>query len=151
MITAQVEPFPPFLEEVKPLLQLHYEELALNKDKVPLDPQYDEYLRRDALGMVLLVTLRDAGKLVGYFVGFVAPGLHYQTCLTLTMDIFWTHHDIRGGLAGVKLFRAVEKEAKRRGVDRIFYGSKMHKDASRMFEFLKMDAVETYYSKWIGD
>lgn len=151
MITAQVEPFGPFLEEVKPMLALHYEELALNKDKVPLSPQYEVYKARDDMGQVMVVTLREKGRLVGYFVGFIAPGLHYQTCLTLTMDIFWTHPDIRGGLAGVRLFRVVEKEAKRRGVHRIFYGSKMHKDASRLFEFLKMDAVETYYSKWIGD
>ena len=151
MLTAQVEPFVPFLAEVRDLLPLHYEELALNKDKVPLDPQFEEYLRRDLAGQVLSVTLREDGKLVGYFVGFIAPGLHYKTCLTLTMDIFWTHHTIRGGFGGVKLFRAVEKEAKRRGVQRVFYGSKLHKDASRLFEFLNMDAVELYYTKWIGE
>lgn len=150
MITAQIEPFAPFLDEVKDLLPLHWEELALNRDKVPLDPQYEEYLRRDAQGAVLVATLRENGVLKGYFVGFVAPGLHYRTCLTLTMDIFWTHPDIRGGLAGVKLFREVEREAKRRGVQRIFYGSKLHKDASRLFAFLKAEPVETYYSKWIG-
>lgn len=151
MLTAQAEPFRPFLQEVQDLLPKHWEELALNKDKVPLDPQYDVYAARDAAGQVMVVTLRDAGRLVGYFVGFVAPGLHYQTCLTLTMDIFWTHPDIRGGFGGVRLFRAVEKEAKRRGVHRMFYGSKLHKDASRLFEFLKMEPVETYYTKWIGD
>ena len=151
MITAQVEDWKSFIQEAQPLLPLHWEELALNKDKVPLDPQYDVYDARDASGQVLVITLRDTGRLVGYFIGFIAPGLHYKTCLTLTMDIFWTHPDIRGGFAGVKLFRQVEKEAKRRGVDRIFYGSKMHKDASRLFEFLGFDPVETYYSKWIGD
>ncbi len=151
MVTAQIEPWTEFVKEVQPLLAKHYDELALNKDKVPLDPQYEVYAEREAAGQVLLMTLRDAGKLVGYFVGFVAPGLHYKTCLTLTMDIFWTHHDIRGGFAGVRLFRAVEKEAKRRGVQRIFYGSKLHKDAGRMFEFLKMEPIETYYSKWIGE
>jgi len=151
MITAQIEEMGPFIQEVMPMLHQHWEELALNKDKVPLDPQYEVYMAREASGQSMVVTLREAGRLVGYFVGFVAPGLHYKTCLTLTMDIFWTHPDIRGGLAGVKLFRAVEKEAKRRGVQRIFYGSKLHKDASRLFEFLKMEPVEVYYSKWIGD
>lgn len=150
MLTAQIEPFAPFLREVQTLLPQHWEELALNKDKVPLDPQYEVYLSRDAAGQVLTATLRDAGRLVGYFVGFIAPGLHYKTCLTLTMDIFWTHPDVRGGFGGVKLFRVVEKEAKRRGVQRMFYGSKLHKDASRLFEFLKMEPVETYYAKWIG-
>lgn len=151
MITAQVEPYKDCLPELMACYDHHWEELALNKDKVPLAPQYDVYEARDDAGQLLLVTLRDTGRLVGYFIGFIAPGLHYKTCLTLTMDIFWTHPDVRGGFAGVKLFRAVEKDARRRGVHRIFYGSKMHKDASRLFEFLKMEPVEMYYTKWIGD
>lgn len=151
MITAQVEPYMDCLPELMACYDQHWEELALNKDKVPLAPQYDVYEARDDAGQLLLVTLREAGRLVGYFIGFIAPGLHYKTCLTLTMDIFWTHPDVRGGFAGVKLFRAVEKDARRRGVHRIFYGSKMHKDASRLFEFLKMEPVEMYYTKWIGD
>lgn len=151
MITAQVEPYSKCLPELMECYDLHWEELALNKDKVPLDPQYDLYEARDEAGQLLLVTLRETGRLVGYFIGFIAPGFHYKTCLTLTMDIFWTHPDVRGGFSGVKLFRLVEKEAKRRGVHRMFYGSKMHKDASRLFQFLKMDPVEMYYTKWIGD
>lgn len=150
MITAQVENYTECLEEMKPLYPAHWEALALNKDKVPLDPQYHIYLARDALGEVLLVTLRDKGTLVGYFIGFIAPGLHYKTCLTLTMDIFWTEEGSRNQFGGVKLFRAVEKEAKRRGVQRIFYGSKLHKDASRLFKFLKCEKVEVTYTKWIG-
>lgn len=151
MLTAQPEPFAPFLEEVKPLLPLHYEELALNRDKVPLSPQYDEYLRRDALGMVITIALRNDGKLVGYWIGFKAPGLHYSTCLTLHMDIFFVHPDYRDGSAGVKLFKAMEKEAKRQGVQRLFVGSKVHKDASRLFEALGYTKVETTYSAWLGD
>ena len=138
-------------QDLLPLLPLHWAELALNQDKVPLNPQYDIYDAREAAGQTLVVTLRELGVLVGYFIGFVAPGLHYRTCLTLTMDIFWTHPDIRKGFAAVRMFREVEREAKRRGVQRIFYGSKAHKDASKLFEFLRMDPVEVYYSKWIGD
>lgn len=35
MITAHVEPFMSQVEELKRLLGTHYEELALNRDKVP--------------------------------------------------------------------------------------------------------------------
>lgn len=107
MITCHVESLTEMLPELRPLLPLHYEELALNKDKVPLDPQYDVYLERDANGGVLLVTLREMGELIGYFIGFIAPGLHYRTCLTCTMDIFYVRQDKRGGRAGIKLFRFV--------------------------------------------
>jgi L-amino acid N-acyltransferase YncA len=150
-ITVQVEPYKDFIGDAKKLYPLHWEELALNKDKVPLDPMYELYdylAEQDAL---LVVTLRQEGKLVGYFIGILRPHLHYRTCLTLTMDIFWTHPDIRGGMEGVRLFREVEREAKHRGAHRLYYGSKLHKDCSRLFEYLKMAPVETYYSKWIGD
>ena len=113
--------------------------------------QQERHALGEQIGGGLHRGLRELGVLVGYFIGFVAPGLHYRTCLTLTMDIFWTHPDIRKGFAAVRMFREVEREAKRRGVQRIFYGSKAHKDASKLFEFLRMDPVEVYYSKWIGD
>lgn len=151
MITAQIESLTERLGELKPLFPKHYAELALNQNQVPLNPQYDEYLRRDAAGGVMLVTLRDAGELVGYFVGFVAPGLHYRTCLTLTMDIFWVHPGHRGNGAGFVLFGAVEREAKRRGVQRMFVGSKCHKDASFLFERRGYERCEVYYTAWLGD
>jgi len=151
MLTAQVESLTERLEELKPLFPLHWEELALNKDKVPLDPQYEVYLDRDRRGEVLLVTLRELGELKGYFVGFIAPGLHYRSCLTCTMDIFFVHPDVRCRFGGPRLFKAVKAELKRRGVQRWFVGSKNHKDASRLFEALGFDPVETYYSMWLGD
>lgn len=151
MLTACVESLTDNLETLKHLLPLHWEELALNKNEVPLDPQYEVYLEKDAQSAVLFVALREQGELVGYFVGFISPGLHYKTCLTMIMDIFYIREDHRGKRGGVILFRAVEAECKRRGVKRMFVGSKCHKDASKLFEFLKFNEVERYYTKWIGE
>lgn len=67
------------------------------------------------------------------------------------MDIFYVHPAKRGGRGGVKLFKFVEKELRRRGVDRWFVGSKCHADASWLFEILGFDRVEVYYSKWLGE
>lgn len=150
MITCHVESLTETLEELKPLFPAHFAELALNQDKAPLDPQYDIYLQRDARGEVLFVAVRKLGTLIGYFVGFVAPGLHYKTCLTLTMDIFFIAEEHRGSGVGYSLFKAVEAEAKRRGVQRMFVGSKLHKDASWLFERLGYEEVERYYSVWLG-
>lgn len=148
-LTAHVESLTDRLDELRPVLPLHWAELALNKDEVPLDPQYSVYLDRDAAGGVVFVTLRKRGELVGYFVGFVAPGLHYQTCLTCTMDIFYVVPEHRGGSGGLVLFQAVERELKRRGVQRWFVGSKVHMDASWLFERLGFERVEIYYSKML--
>lgn len=151
ILTTAVEPWSDFAAEAQGALwPLHWKELALDQDKVPLAPQMDEYARREAAGMTLVVTLRAYGKLVGYYVGFVSHGLHYATCLTLHLDMFWVHPDHRNGFSGKRLFRAVEAEARRRGVQRMYVGSKVHKDASRLFVALKYEPVETTYSVWLG-
>lgn len=151
MITAHQESFTDRLAELKPLLPIHWEELALNKDSVPLDPQFDIYIEREARGEVIFTTLRSAGELVGYFIGFIAPGLHYKTCLTCTMDIFYLRKELRGMGGGKILFSAVETELKRRGVQRWFVGSKLHKDVGKFFESIGFAPVETYYSMMLGD
>ena len=150
-IIVQAEPYKDFIVDAKALYPLHWAELALNRDKVKLDPRYDVYDDLASKDQLLVVTMRREGELVGYFIGIVAPELHYKSCIALTMDIFWTHPSIRDGGAGIKLFREVENEAKRRGVQRIYHGSKLHKDSSRLFEYFGMTPIEVYYSKWIGN
>lgn len=159
MITCQVEPFMARLEELKPLLVDHWRELALDQDRVPLDVDWNIYAQREARGEILFVTVRDRGQLQGYFVGFIAPGLHYRSCLTLHMDVFWLHPELRDGdslsqlegeLMAEKLFEEVRRAASARGVQRAFYGSKLHKDASALFERIGATEVERYFSLWIG-
>lgn len=159
MITAHVERLVECLEELKPLFVPHYRELALNQDKVPLDPVYELYLTREAAGEVLCVTLRDAGRIVAYFVGFVAPAMHYRTCLTLTEDIFWLHPEYRdedslsqleAEMLCLQLFERVKTEAQRRGVQRVYLGSKAHKSAAALFESLGLEPADIYYSGWWG-
>lgn len=139
------------LPELQALFPEHWAELALDKDQFPLMPNYAFYAHKDEQGELMLMVGRDQGQIVAYFVGFVVPGLHYQTCLTLTMDIFWVKPEYRGKSLGIRLFKAVETEASRRGVNRMFVGSKLHKDASWLFENLKYKPVEMYYSKTFGD
>jgi hypothetical protein len=85
MITAQIESFTASLPEFKPLFPLHWEELALEKDKVPLDPQYNIYEFKESMDELLFVTLREDGKPIGYFIGFIAPGSALQ-------DMFDMHY-----------------------------------------------------------
>lgn len=151
MLTTQIERFTDILPELQVLFPKHWEELALNRDKVPLDPMYEIYLQRDSLNQVIVVTLREEGEIRGYFIGFINPGLHYRSCLTCIMDIFYVDPPHRNRAGGLLIFRALEKECKRRGVQRMFVGSKVHKDASRLFEALKFNKVEVFYSKWIGE
>jgi len=150
-ITAQAESFMTVRPELERLFPKHWEELALDKDKVPLDVDWPRYAQLERAGILLFITLRQNGRLVGYYMGFVMPHLHYKSTTTLAMDIYWTHPDIRGGFAGRRLLRKVEEEARARGVKRMFAVSKDHKDSSRLFNALGFKPIETVHSKWIGD
>lgn len=151
-ITYQTEALRDCLPEMQAfLLQAHWEELALEKDKIPLSPNYDEYLRLDDAHVLIVVTVRDAGVMIGYFLGFVAPHLHYSTCLTCTMDIFYIVKDYRQHGVGMGLFKYTEFVLKKMGVKKWVVGSKLHKDATFLFEKLDFSPIETYHAKYLGD
>jgi hypothetical protein len=152
LITAAVEPFMARVDELKKLLDAHYRELALNQDKVPLAPQWPVYDSHERAGRLVFVTLREAGEMIGYLICFVAPGLHYETCLTATMDILFVRPDRRDAFArgGLLLVDTMERELRRRGVHRWFMGTKLHKDIGAIFRRRGFEAVEMTYTKWIG-
>ena len=151
MITAQVESFTERLEELKPLISLHWDKLAKDRDSVPLDPRYDVYALLEEAGELMFVTLRDRGRLVGYWIAIIAPGFHYQGCLTATMDIWNLLPDYEDGVAAMVLMRAVEREYRRRGVRRAFAGEKIHRPCGRLYRVFGYEPVEVHYSKLMGE
>lgn len=150
MITFTIEPFSDVYTELLPLLAEHYAEISTHVDHgIPLDPLVEVYRARQADGSLLMVIGREEGQIVAYFVCFIAPGLHYRSCLTCSPDIFFVAPEKRTGMTGIRMFRFVEKELKRRGVKRWAVGSKVAHDASGLFRFLDFQPVETTYEKWL--
>jgi len=153
MITAHIEELDAeTLNEAKPLLPSHYDELSEHKQAgIPLDPQFDLYLARAAVGQVIYVTLRERGALIGYLVSFVAPGMHYQGCLTCTTDIFYVTPDLRGLHGGTLLFDAWKKECARRGVNLMQIGIKTRhaKYAGPLLEAAGFKATELMFWQFL--
>ncbi len=146
MLYAQVESYANCLPELKAIYPDHWRELAVDQD-IPLEPNYPGYAKLDEAGCVLLVTLRDGAKLAAYFIGFLFPEMHYVNCYACTGDIFYVLPAYRNGFAGVRLFRAVEKALRLRGVQRWHVTSKLHKDSGALLRRMGFTAVETHYSK----
>lgn len=150
MISFAIEPFSQVYTELLPLLEAHYGEISTHKDHgVPLEPIVEAYRAREQDGSLMMVIGREAGQIAAYFVCFIAPGLHYRSCLTCSPDIFYVDPERRTGIAGIRMFRFVEKELKRRGVARWAVGSKVKHDASALFRFLGFEPVETTFEKWL--
>lgn len=152
LITAQVERLANGgLDEIRPLLPAHHEALGLFKPWMPLDPQYEAYLRRELTGELVYVTLRVDGKLAGYWISMVAPGFHYQSTLTATMDILWIQPEWRNRGASKLLHDTMEGELRRRGVKLWWAGSKSHASIAPWLESLGFEEAEVYLCKWIGE
>lgn len=153
MITAQVESFEAALPELRAIFPVHHAELALFQDRMPLDPQYDEYARRERAGSLFLVTVRKDGRITGYYTAQVAPGFHYGSTFTGTMDLMFVIPEERGRGTVVPLMRTVERELRRRGVRLWYSGHKTHKPLGldRLLPMFGFQPADTYMAKWIGE
>src|SRR5215469_12725938 len=109
-MTFQVERYSDVLPELKAIIGLHWEEIALLKDKIKLDPDYDRYLALEESGVLHVITIRENGELIGYHIAFVTPHMHYKGDLMCFTDIFFLKKEYRKGLAGAKLLKFVEAE-----------------------------------------
>ncbi|MEX3972259.1 GNAT family N-acetyltransferase [Paraburkholderia caribensis] len=152
MITFHIERFVDVYAEMYPLLVEHYEEISQHREHgVPLDPQVDVYQSRENAGNLLMVIARDAGRIVGYFIGIVAPALHYKSCLSCSPDIFYVQREYRRDGTAAAMFGHVEKELRRRGVKVWMVGSKHAHNVTQLFEHLSFEPFEITYAKWIGE
>lgn len=151
MITVQLETARDTLEELKPLFPKHWEEIGVFKDKVPLDPDYDEYLLLETQGKLTLATMRSDGTLLGYMVCFPnLKNLHYKSTRTARMDIIYIVPEYRKIGAGKRLVECMEAELKRRGVVLWHAGSKNHQSIEWLFLMCGFEPTDTLLSKWIG-
>lgn len=105
---------------------LHWDEVALDKDAIPLAPDWEKYRWLEKSGILKSVAARRAGKLIGYDVFFVQPALHYSTSLWAVNDILYLDPEERRGMAGARLIRQAEKMLGALGVRKVIYHTKLH-------------------------
>jgi len=139
MIEFQEEALIDILDELKPLLTEHWEEIALYKDKIKLSPDYERYLMADDVGVLHILTARDDEKLIGYFISFVQPHVHYMDNTFAINDVLFIHPSYRKGSVGYKLFKHAEKSLKAIGVDVIMIHAKVKRDFKPLMDKLGYD------------
>lgn len=147
MITYQQEFLSSCLEDFKPMLEKHWEEIALYKDTIKLNPDYEKYYTLEDLSMLKVFTARDDGYPVGYLVFIVDVNLHYQDTVWAKMDILYISPQFRNARVGMRLISFAEECLKEDGVDVIMLGTKAHKPFGRLLRFMGYSKVETYYGK----
>tara|TARA_R110000851_G_scaffold46429_1_gene112906 strand:+ start:1680 stop:2138 length:459 start_codon:yes stop_codon:yes gene_type:complete len=145
-----------FLDQVENdilfLIDLHYKEIALNQDKIKLNPDWEVYRALEDQGKLKVFTARDNDTLVGYFVVVVGVNIHYKDHTFACNDVIYLHKDYRKGFAGIKLIKFAKKCLTEDGVSVLTINTKVHQPFDKVLERLGFKLIERVYSSYLqGD
>jgi GNAT superfamily N-acetyltransferase len=149
-ITYQQEFMATVAPDMQVLLEQHWQEIALNQDKIKLNPDWEAYADLDAAGVAKAFTARCDGILVGYFVVFCKKNIHYKDHIFAVNDVIYLHPDYRRGMVGIKLIKFAEKCLADDGVSVLVVNTKTHRPFDAVLERLKFGLTERVYTKYIG-
>lgn len=133
------------------LFRKHWEELALDRDKIELSMDMEKYKQLSDSGVLHIVTARRDGRLVGYFVTFLMIHPHYKDAgLMALTDFYYLLPEERRGGAGAKLVIAMETSLKERGVVKAYLSCKLHEDHTPLFTLLGWKPTDITFTKHLG-
>jgi GNAT superfamily N-acetyltransferase len=128
MITFARELLCEVVQEVQPLLQLHYEELCLHRDVIKLDPCWQEYALLEQLERFVVFTARDEGRLIGYSAFFITRHLHYAGLVYAQNDVLFIEPAARRGTTALRFLAYCEEQLRGIGVRKLTYHIKFSLD-----------------------
>lgn len=151
MITFHVERWREFAPDGQALFPKHWEDLALDRDKIDLAVDSAKYEQMDDLGILHIVTARKEGRLIGYFLSFLMAHPHYKNAgLMAVADVYYLLPEARPGGTGAKLFAAVENFLRERGVVKAYISCKIHQDHTKLFTRLGWKPTDISFTKYLG-
>lgn len=141
-----VEPFSRALcDEMFPLLELHYKEIAHFKD-IPLAPDFDKYEAAWKRGGLKIFTAREKnGELVGYAVFFVAKNMHYSTSLQAVQDVLFIHPQRRG--FGKFFIPWCDDRLREDGIEVVMHHIKVAHDFGPFMESIGYEWIERIFAR----
>lgn len=157
MTTYMQERWRDVWSEMSPLWLLHWEEVAIHRDYIKLDPDVAEYQRIEDAGQLQLVAVREAGRLIAYHISFVKPHIHYKPHLHAFVDVYYVLPEFRvRPLIAKRMFDFAENLWQRRKVQKAYTGTKTwgmspitgkSLDVGPLLEFQGWHQIETVYTK----
>ena len=136
-------------EDMKPLLEKHWEAVALNQGKIKLNPDWERYAELDASNVLRIFTARKDGKLVGYCVVLVSTSLHYKDHKFAINDVVFVLPEYRSGATGYHLIKTVEDHCLEDGVSLLNINTKVHVPFDNLMIGMGLDLIERVYSKYL--
>lgn len=147
MITYQEEMFEDIIDEIKPILDIHWSELANHKDTRPLDVDYGSYINLNKMGVWKVFTVRDEGELIGYLSFVFGQNYHYKNWKYATNDVYYLKKEYRKQGIGFKMFEETEQWLKDQNVKSAVFQEKLDHPHTKLFDDLGYTPIERNYEK----
>lgn len=146
-ISYQREPIADLWEELMPLLERHYREIAHWQD-IALDPDRVLYEAIERAGQLRLYTARRDGALIGYVIFFVRFNLHYRHSLQAVQDVVFVAPEHRTTGVGRGLLRFAGDALGAERVQVVIHHAKhAHPELGQLLEAEGYEPIETLYAK----
>jgi hypothetical protein len=144
-IMFAVEPLHQVKEDIKPLIEKHWEELEWNKSK-RIDPDWKGYESCDAMSSLIIFTAREEGLLIGYNVFFLHNSFHYKGLSVANQDLIYISPERRG--FGKYFIYWCDERLKELGVKRLYYHVKADKDfGDKILVPMKYKLIDHVYER----
>lgn len=134
------------IEEMWPLLEVHYKTIAHFKD-IPLIPDFDAYRTAEKNGGLRIFTARKDGLIYGYSVFFVRRNVHYSTSLQAVQDVLFMDEHFRRGLSGYRFIRWCDDQLRQEGIQVVYHHVKIDHDFSPVLQRMGYQEIERIWAK----
>ena len=138
-------------EDIKPLIEKHWELVALNQGTIKLNPNWEEYARLDAAGVLRVFTAREDSELVGYCVLVVSRSMHYKDHVFANNDVTFVLPDNRAGATGYQLLKYAEDHCAENDISLMNVNTKVHIPFDSLLVGMGFNLIERIYSKCFKD
>lgn len=133
------------VSEMIPLLVLHYGEIAHYKD-IPLDPDYDQYIKLENAGVLRAFTARDeSNALIGYALFFIKSNIHYKSSLQALQDILFVRPDKRG--IGFRFIPWCDEMLRAENIQVVYHHVKEKHNFGKLLSKIGYELVDLIYAR----
>lgn len=127
------------------LKDLHWDEIAKDKEVMQLNVDRDFYLKNEKEGSIFCLAAKDGDELVGYFIINFYTHPHYKQVLVAQSDVYYLLPEYRSGLNGFQLLRRGLEIAKEKGATYAFVSTKVGHDHPQIMANLGLKPRDLMY------
>ena len=137
------------LDSATELFKEHYEEVALNKQVMVLEPFVEKYLALEAQNEIFVLALHSDDEVIGYSVNFLFNHVHYAKLKVCSNDLLFVKKEHRNGRAGYMLIKKTEEFAKQHNAQLMFWHAKPNTALEKLMPRLGYGYQDIIFSKEI--